>query len=99
MDTPIEMMSKARAAQISWGQQSASARCSVLRRLRLQIAEKRDEIVDIVCKETGKPPLDALGGDVLVTLEQLRYYEGRATDRKSTRLNSSHLGISYAVFC
>src|SRR5205814_3300698 len=24
---------------------------------------------------------------------------GRARDRKSTRLNSSHLGISYAVFC
>src|SRR5258705_2848069 len=24
---------------------------------------------------------------------------GPATDRKSTRLNSSHLGISYAVFC
>src|SRR5262245_63402832 len=23
----------------------------------------------------------------------------RASDRKSTRLNSSHLGISYAVFC
>src|SRR5205814_8417245 len=24
---------------------------------------------------------------------------GRIIDRKSTRLNSSHLGISYAVFC
>src|SRR5438045_6491327 len=24
---------------------------------------------------------------------------GPVTDRKSTRLNSSHLGISYAVFC
>src|SRR5205814_4498052 len=24
---------------------------------------------------------------------------GHASDRKSTRLNSSHLGISYAVFC
>src|SRR5262245_62912823 len=24
---------------------------------------------------------------------------GRGLDRKSTRLNSSHLGISYAVFC
>src|SRR5205814_6855857 len=24
---------------------------------------------------------------------------GRPRDRKSTRLNSSHLGISYAVFC
>src|SRR5258705_9168339 len=25
--------------------------------------------------------------------------QGHAEDRKSTRLNSSHLGISYAVFC
>src|SRR5947199_6341974 len=25
--------------------------------------------------------------------------QGRNLDRKSTRLNSSHLGISYAVFC
>src|SRR5437899_4227208 len=25
--------------------------------------------------------------------------EAKAADRKSTRLNSSHLGISYAVFC
>src|SRR3712207_8815826 len=25
--------------------------------------------------------------------------EGRAEDRKSTRLNSSHANISYAVFC
>src|ERR1035438_221977 len=24
---------------------------------------------------------------------------GQSSDRKSTRLNSSHLGISYAVFC
>src|SRR5256885_8397295 len=27
------------------------------------------------------------------------YDEGYSTDRKSTRLNSSHLVISYAVFC
>src|ERR1035441_10854264 len=27
------------------------------------------------------------------------YPEVSVTDRKSTRLNSSHLGISYAVFC
>src|SRR5205814_10669886 len=25
--------------------------------------------------------------------------DGKVLDRKSTRLNSSHLGISYAVFC
>ena len=28
-----------------------------------------------------------------------RANEGSITDRKSTRLNSSHLGISYAGFC
>src|SRR5262245_62330872 len=33
----------------------------------------------------------------VLVAEMLRF-EGRR-DRKSTRLNSSHLGISYAVFC
>src|SRR5438045_7220923 len=33
--------------------------------------------------------------------KKCRFVTGRnqRTDRKSTRLNSSHLGISYAVFC
>src|SRR5256885_7145600 len=30
---------------------------------------------------------------------QLEVADGHALDRKSTRLNSSHLVISYAVFC
>src|SRR5690554_7674656 len=29
----------------------------------------------------------------------IRYYTREAGDRKSTRLNSSHVRISYAVFC
>src|SRR5699024_12836840 len=28
-----------------------------------------------------------------------RFYRGAGADRKSTRLNSSHVSISYAVFC
>src|SRR3712207_7415328 len=31
--------------------------------------------------------------------EQRRWVRGPTTDRKSTRLNSSHANISYAVFC
>src|SRR5205814_4918418 len=31
--------------------------------------------------------------------DRLRARRPRTRDRKSTRLNSSHLGISYAVFC
>src|SRR5437899_3466515 len=32
-------------------------------------------------------------------LHRLGLLDGDDADRKSTRLNSSHLGISYAVFC
>src|SRR5205814_8423335 len=39
--------------------------------------------------------VDMVQLDVAVTDKKGDY----VTDRKSTRLNSSHLGISYAVFC
>src|SRR5256885_3394472 len=43
---------------------------------------------------------DAYGGDEVHTLEIARLgYCAELGDRKSTRLNSSHLVISYAVFC
>src|SRR5438045_4466745 len=38
-------------------------------------------------------------GDGLALVEQMSEMCERVGDRKSTRLNSSHLGISYAVFC
>src|SRR5947199_6535444 len=47
-------------------------------------------------KQSRKAELSLTGdGDALPP----RRRDGRASDRKSTRLNSSHLGISYAVFC
>src|SRR5256885_12049752 len=42
--------------------------------------------------------VDACNG-LLDLLEQLAFAVARSQDRKSTRLNSSHLVISYAVFC
>src|SRR3712207_7451698 len=44
------------------------------------------------------------GGKILDTAKAVSYYEKSPvvivpTDRKSTRLNSSHANISYAVFC
>src|SRR5256886_8765699 len=38
-------------------------------------------------------------GFVHVTIDLLGYRSGSMKDRKSTRLNSSHSQISYAVFC
>src|SRR5207249_10103299 len=57
----------------------------------------------------GKPPVWHAGetvnmsigqGQLLATPMQIaRFMSAIAKDRKSTRLNSSHVSISYAVFC
>src|SRR3712207_9460922 len=53
-------------------------------------------------RHTGQPLGMAVsgGGHALhVQFADLRAYPARDLDRKSTRLNSSHANISYAVFC
>src|ERR1035438_4395161 len=45
----------------------------------------------------SKPELDELESSITTRSHSLARQPSR--DRKSTRLNSSHLGISYAVFC
>src|SRR5262245_13441743 len=54
-----------------------------------------DPKVRMARTQENRSILDAVAEDVT----RLRGRLGRAEDRKSTRLNSSHLGISYAVFC
>src|SRR3712207_6862677 len=43
--------------------------------------------------------VDDLAGRGLLAPEEREAARGEAADRKSTRLNSSHANISYAVFC
>src|SRR3712207_7569662 len=54
-------------------------------------------------REAARAPLAALVQEVLLELvedqEELAADRVRPRDRKSTRLNSSHANISYAVFC
>src|SRR5256885_13313752 len=51
---------------------------------------QKDHPVDLARTDNAKDMLDADKEDAIVVA---------ITDRKSTRLNSSHLVISYAVFC
>src|SRR2546426_4981115 len=48
---------------------------------------------------SGSPLLNANGEVIAIHRAGLPQAPGIAIDRKSTRLNSSHLVISYAVFC
>src|SRR5262245_64481283 len=50
--------------------------------------------------ELGVPVWTSVGGSCPEEYARIcARLEHRHEDRKSTRLNSSHLGISYAVFC
>src|ERR1039458_7173907 len=51
----------------------------------------------IIHLELGEP--DFHPGKSVIESAAKALADGKDRDRKSTRLNSSHLGISYAVFC
>src|SRR5205814_2533222 len=86
-------------------------RSSDLDHLVVQAVDKRchvlaDRLAEfLACKRLGRALVIAhvneiglnakLGQEALVK----RRFQMDARDRKSTRLNSSHLGTSYAVFC
>src|SRR3712207_8514531 len=50
-------------------------------------------------RERHVPAGDAHGTALEVDSQIAELDDGRVQDRKSTRLNSSHANISYAVFC
>ena len=76
---------RARAAQLSWAKRTVASRCIALSELRIQIASRTDQIVKVIQEDTGKPALDALAGDIMVTLEQTRFYERNARRILRTR--------------
>ena len=76
--TSCQILARARAAQPAWAALSVSRRCAILAAIRLEIARQSLDIAKLIADETTKPVLDALSGDVLVTLEQMRYYETHA---------------------
>src|SRR3712207_7144903 len=59
-----------------------------------QIPEARAALEPLLATTPDDPGLQAI-------LAHVRFNEGdyKGADRKSTRLNSSHANISYAVFC
>lgn len=60
-------------AQIEWQALSVTERLSRLNPLRSLIVERADEIIASIQKDVGKTPLDALSGDILVSLEFLAF--------------------------
>src|SRR2546426_5631351 len=65
---------------------------TLFRSRRGQDADAAPAVAEVLLRADGRVVGGRLGGAVRVA-------GGAPRDRKSTRLNSSHLVISYAVFC
>src|SRR3712207_5046059 len=63
------------------------------------IQRRHQKLVEESPSPALTPELRARMGEVAVRACREIGYESAGTDRKSTRLNSSHANISYAVFC
>ena len=75
-----QLMSRARAAQASWGRRSIEKRCALIGVLQEKILEARDTLADVVVRESGKPRVEALFADVFVSLDTAEHFSKRGTD-------------------
>src|SRR3712207_8155757 len=55
--------------------------------------------ITVIFSDGTRLKAEVVGKDSKVDLAVLRVKSDKPLDRKSTRLNSSHANISYAVFC
>ena len=70
IDRAIE---KAQAAQLKWGGTTFAQRRQVLRCIQAFILENQEEICRVACLDSGKTMIDASLGEILVTVEKLRW--------------------------
>jgi succinate-semialdehyde dehydrogenase/glutarate-semialdehyde dehydrogenase len=84
-------MDAARAAQVVWGAESLRHRAQAVERFRRRLFERRAEVADVVMRENGKPAVEALTTEIMVTLDLARFFARRAphvlADRHFTPFN------------
>lgn len=68
------ILDHSRKIQREWARVAVSERCRQLRRLRDVLYARRHEVSEIITRESGKPRLEALFADVLVTLDTADYF-------------------------
>lgn len=97
--TPVagvaQAIAAARAAQVSWAATTFEQRRQVLRVLLAYLLSEQDDLVALSMLDTGKTALDAALGEVLPTVEKIRWLlrEGEAAlrpERRSTGPMSAH---------
>eukprot|EP00931_Biecheleriopsis_adriatica_P032462 TRINITY_DN18941_c0_g1_i1.p1 TRINITY_DN18941_c0_g1~~TRINITY_DN18941_c0_g1_i1.p1 ORF type:complete len:641 (-),score=136.65 TRINITY_DN18941_c0_g1_i1:141-2015(-) len=68
-----EMVQRARRAQQVWKNSSFAQRRQLLRILQRFVLENMETICTVACRDSGKTVIDAMVGELTVTLEKLRW--------------------------
>jgi len=84
-------LERARAAQPGWAALSFEARGRFLLRARDLLVERADEIAEVICRDTGKPKLEAVAAEVLAGCDALTFYARRARRLLRDRKQGLHL--------
>ena len=80
LEALAEVMARARRAQAAWASMPLDLRCDQVENLAEVLYARREELADLVTRETGKPKAEALFADVLIALEAAKYYDNQAED-------------------
>src|SRR5690625_7070688 len=92
----------AKTAFNTWSKIPVPKRARILFKYQQLLTDNHEELAKLVTQENGKAYKEAYG-EVLRGIECVEFATGAPSlmmgDRKSTRLNSSHVAIAYAVFC
>lgn len=94
-DEMNQQIANAKVAQKEWKASSFSLRRQVLKTLSRFILDNQEDIARIACRDSGKTKLDALMGEIMVTLEKLKWIiaHGERVLRPSQRPGPSNLLI------
>jgi succinate-semialdehyde dehydrogenase/glutarate-semialdehyde dehydrogenase len=68
----------ARAAQAEWGRMPIEARCRRVLRFAEVVMERAEDVIDVLVREGGKTRLEALGMEVVLVADLVRYFAKHA---------------------
>src|SRR5262249_3398505 len=84
-------VARARDAQAAWAEKSFEERGRFLLRARDLLVERADPIAETVCRDTGKPRMEAIATEILAGCDALTFYAKRAKRLLRDRSQGLHL--------
>lgn len=69
-----EAVSRARAAQATWASLSFKQRRTHLLAVRDRLLDSAEDLVDVICAETGKQPAEAVTTELMAVCETMQWY-------------------------